>query len=52
VQLTTCGGVTVPSNVVDCDPANTHVRMPVEVVWDWVSDEIIFPRSRRSDQRR
>ncbi len=47
VQLDDCGGVLVPSNVVDCPPDEVRVGMPVEVVWDRVSDEVTIPRFRR-----
>ena len=47
VQLDDCGGVLVPSIVVDCLPEDVHVGMAVDVVWDRVSDEITIPRFRR-----
>jgi uncharacterized OB-fold protein len=47
VQLDDCGGVLVPSNVVDCPPDDVHVGMRVEVTWDTISDEITIPRFRR-----
>jgi hypothetical protein len=47
VQLDDCGGVLVPGNVLDCDPADVHVGMAVELAWERLSDEITFPRFRR-----
>jgi hypothetical protein len=47
VQLDDCGGVLVPSNVVDCPPDDVHVGMRVEVTWDAISEEITIPRFRR-----
>lgn len=47
VELDDCGGVLVPSNVVDCPPDAVHVGMPVEVVFERVTDEITIPRFRR-----
>lgn len=46
VQLDDCGNVLVPSNLVDCPPGDVAVGMPVEVVWERVSDEITLPRFR------
>jgi len=48
VELDDCGRVLVPSNVVDCPPDEVHVGMPVEVVFDRVTDEIAIPRFRRA----
>ena len=47
VELDDCGNVLMPSNVVDCPPDAVHVGMPVEVVFDRVTDEIAIPRFRR-----
>lgn len=47
VQLADCGGVLVPGNVIDCDPDDVHVGMPVEVAWDDVTPEVTIPRFRR-----
>jgi uncharacterized OB-fold protein len=46
VQLDDCGGVLVPSNVVDCAAEQVHVGMPVEVVFERITDEITIPRFR------
>lgn len=48
VELDDCGGVLVPSNVVDCAPEDVHVGMRVEVVFEPVTDEITIPRFRRT----
>lgn len=48
VELDDCGGVMVPSNVVDCPPEAVAVGMAVEVVFEPVTDEITIPRFRRS----
>ena len=48
VQLDDCGGVLVPSNLVDCAPEDVEIGMPVEVVWERLTDEITFPRFRRA----
>ena len=47
VELDDCGGVMVPSNVVDCPPDEVHAGMPVVVVFERVTDEITIPRFRR-----
>jgi len=47
VELDDCGGVMVPSNVVDCDPPDVRIGMALEVVWDDVSDDVSIPRFRR-----
>ncbi len=48
VELDDCGGVLVPSNVIDCTPEAMAVGMPVVVEWDEITDEITFPRFRRA----
>ena len=48
VQLDDCGGVLVPSNVIDCEPADVEVGMRVAVVFEAVTDEITIPRFRRT----
>lgn len=47
VELDDCGGVLVPSNVVDCEPADVVIGMALEVVWDDVNDDVTIPRFRR-----
>ena len=46
-ELDDCGGVMVPGNVLDCPPDEVHAGMPVEVVFERVTDEITIPRFRR-----
>jgi uncharacterized OB-fold protein len=48
VKLDDCGGVLVPSNIVDCPPEDVHVGMAVEIVFERVDDEIAMPRFQRS----
>ncbi len=40
-------GVRIVSNVVDCRPDDIYIGMPVEVVFDDVTDEVTIPRFRR-----
>ena len=47
VELDDCGGVLVPSNVVDCEPSDVAIGMALELVWDQVNDEVSIPRFRR-----
>jgi len=39
-------GVRMMSNVVDCDPAQVRIGMPVVVVFDAVTEEITLPKFR------
>lgn len=39
-------GVMITSNVIGCDPSEVHIGMPVEVVFEDVSDEISLPKFR------
>ena len=48
VKLGDCGGVLVPSNVVDCPPEEVRVGMKVNVVLERVDDEIAIPRFVRA----
>jgi uncharacterized OB-fold protein len=41
-------GVRLLSQVVDCPPGALEIGMPVEVVFDDVTDEVTLPRFRRS----
>ena len=41
-------GVRLLSQVVDCPPAALEIGMPVEVVFDDVTDEITLPKFRRA----
>ena len=47
VELDDCGGVMVPSNVVDCEPTDVTIGMTLEVVWDDINDDVAIPRFRR-----
>jgi hypothetical protein len=40
-------GVRLLSHVVDCDPAELAIDMPVEVIFDRVTDEVTLPKFRR-----
>jgi uncharacterized OB-fold protein len=39
-------GVRVTSNIVECTPAVVHVGMPVEVVFEHLTDEVTLPQFR------
>lgn len=39
-------GVRIVSNIIDCDPADLHVGMPVEVTFEDVTDDISLPKFR------
>ena len=47
-------GVRIPTNIVDCDPHRLEADMPVEVVFDDVTDAVTLPKYRpaRADARR
>ena len=47
VELDDCGGVLVPSNIVDCSSDEMAVGMAVTVEWDPVTEDITIPRFRR-----
>lgn len=47
VELDDCGGVMVPSNVVDCEASDVTIGMTLEVVWDDINDDVAIPRFRR-----
>jgi uncharacterized protein len=40
------GGARFVSNVVDCDPEEVEIGMPVEVVWEDMGPELSLPRFR------
>ncbi len=42
-------GVRMVSNLVDADPADVRIGMPVEVVWEDMSSDLAVPRFRRVD---
>jgi uncharacterized OB-fold protein len=37
-------GMRFISNVVECEPENVKIDMPVKVTWDHMSDSLVFPR--------
>lgn len=39
-------GVRLMSNIVDCDPDTLEIGMPVQVVWETMSEEVSVPRFR------
>ncbi|MEE9199759.1 MAG: Zn-ribbon domain-containing OB-fold protein [Dehalococcoidia bacterium] len=39
-------GVKVSSNIVDCQPENVKIGMPVEVVFETINEEITLPKFR------
>jgi hypothetical protein len=41
-------GVRLLSQVVDCPPDELEIGMPVEVVFDDVTDEVTLPKFRRA----
>lgn len=47
-------GVRMPTNIVDCDPHRIEADMPVEVVFDDVTEAVTLPKFRpvRPDARR
>ena len=50
IALEDSGDVRMISNVVDVDPADLFVGMPLEVAWEDMSDDLTIPRFRpRSD---
>jgi uncharacterized OB-fold protein len=46
VDLDGAGGARLVSNLVDVDPADVAVGMPVEVVWEDMGPELALPRFR------
>ena len=48
IDLDEGGGARLVSNVVDCDPQEVHIGMPVTVVWDDRSPDVSLPRFRPS----
>ena len=43
-------GVRVTSNIVECTPEVVHVGMPVEVIYQQVTDTITLPQFRPRNQ--
>jgi uncharacterized OB-fold protein len=50
VQLDDCGGVLVPSNLVDCVPGEIAVGLRVELTWEDVAEGVSVPRFRAADE--
>lgn len=46
IELPDAGGVHIVSNIIGCDARDIKVGMPVEVVFDKVTDEITLPKFR------
>ncbi len=46
IELPDAGGVHIASNIVECDPKDIRVGMPVSVVFDDVTDEVTLPKFR------
>lgn len=44
VELDDVQGVRVVSNIVDCKPDDIYIGMPVEVVFDDVTDDVTLPK--------
>lgn len=42
-------GVRLVSNMVDCDPQDLYIGMPVEVVFDQVAPDLTLPKFKRAD---
>jgi hypothetical protein len=41
-------GVRLMSNIVDCEPDDMYIGMPVEVVYDDVTEEVTLPRFKKA----
>lgn len=48
VELPDAGSIHIPSNIMDCELTDIKVGMPVEVVFEDVTDEITLPKFRPS----
>jgi uncharacterized OB-fold protein len=46
IALDEAGGVRMLSNLIDVDPAEIRIGMPVEVVWEDMSADLAIPRFR------
>jgi uncharacterized OB-fold protein len=46
IALEDSGGLRMISNLVDVDPADLEIGMPVEVVWEDMSEDLAIPRFR------
>jgi uncharacterized OB-fold protein len=55
IELDDCGGALITSNVLDIDNDRLRPDLPVEVVWDDVTEDVTLPRFRplsRSDHEK
>lgn len=52
VELDDCGGVLLPGNVIDVDPGEITIGLPVEVTFDDVADDVTVVRFRAADRSR
>jgi hypothetical protein len=48
VELPDADGVHIVSNIIDCEPEDIKVGMPVKVVFDDVTEEITLPKFKRA----
>lgn len=48
VELAGTGGVRIASNVVNCPPEEIRIGMPVDIVFEDVTDEITLPKFKVS----
>ncbi len=50
IELDDQPGLRITANVLECDPQEVHIGMPVEVTFEEVSPEVVLPqfRSKRS----
>ncbi|HKA14501.1 MAG TPA: Zn-ribbon domain-containing OB-fold protein [Myxococcota bacterium] len=46
IALEDAGGVRIISNIVGADPAAVRIGMPVELVWEDMSEDLAIPRFR------
>ena len=47
IELPDAGGVHLVSDLIDCPPEEIFIGMPVEVVFEDITEEITIPRFRR-----
>lgn len=50
IALEDSGGLRMISNLVQSDPESVEIGMPVQLVWEDMSDELAIPRFRPSGQ--
>ena len=51
IALEDSGGLRIISNLVDVDPEELEIGMPVELVWEDMSEDLAIPRFRPTDRR-